>query len=88
MHDYFICPVCGEDVKVGALSCPACGACEKTGLKGDDSGYGLDLPDDEFDYDSFVKKEFEGKAVRSKKERIAAIVAVLLIVALLLYFVL
>lgn len=44
-----------------ALSCPECGADERTGLYGDeDRSAELELPEDpaEFSYDEFVKREF------------------------------
>ncbi|MGA0111977.1 MAG: zinc ribbon domain-containing protein [Chthoniobacterales bacterium] len=54
-----ICPVCGEGVPRGAAACPECGADERSGWREDaDETGGLDLPDGEFDYDEFVKKEF------------------------------
>jgi hypothetical protein len=56
-----ICPVCGERVPPNAAACPACGACHNSGWK-EDAGIhdGLDLPDDDFDYDEFVRREFGG----------------------------
>ncbi len=55
----FECPVCGEDVPAKAKSCPHCGACEKSGWNEDARGAdGLDLPDDDFDYDEFARREF------------------------------
>jgi hypothetical protein len=56
-----VCPVCGEDVPPNASACPECGHCHNSGWKEDaDVNDGLDLPDDDFDYDEFVKKEFGG----------------------------
>jgi len=61
-----ICPVCGEDVPRGARACPECGADERSGWREDaDETGGLDLPDEEFNYDEFVKKEF-GNEVRTE----------------------
>jgi hypothetical protein len=54
------CPVCGEWVYRGAAACEQCGACAKSGWRAE-SGYdGLDLPDPDetFDYDAFIEKEF------------------------------
>ncbi len=31
MSDYFVCPNCGAEVSLKALSCPECGSDEKTG---------------------------------------------------------
>jgi hypothetical protein len=52
-----VCPVCGEDVPTGALACPECGADHNSGWKpGARDGDGL--PDEEFDYNEFVREEF------------------------------
>lgn len=60
--DYFLCPHCGAEVKIGAIFCRECGA-------SDDSGWGQDddvlldtetAVDDEFDYHEFVRREFPG----------------------------
>ena len=56
--DYFICPTCGEEVRVGSKACPGCGSDERTGWGENSGADGLDLPDEEFDYDEFCKKEF------------------------------
>ena len=53
-----VCPVCGEEVPRGALACPECGADERSGWR-EDVVDGLDLPEEEFDYDEFVKREFD-----------------------------
>ena len=83
-----ICPVCGEDVPLGAKACPECGADERSGWREDaDTTGGLDLPDEEFNYDEFVKKEFGNEA---KPEGIswawwaAAVAALLAFIAMLL----
>ena len=52
-----VCPVCGEDVPRGSLACPECGADHNSGWRAD-SMDGLDLPDADFDYDEFVRREF------------------------------
>lgn len=52
------CPVCGEWVPRGAAACNDCGACAKSGWSGDTHADGLDLPDEDFDYDDFVAREF------------------------------
>ncbi len=57
------CPTCGSDVEVGK-PCPGCAkkpAKPKPARKSweqDKADDGLNLPDDDFDYDEFVKKEF------------------------------
>ncbi len=57
------CPVCGEWVYRGQAACGECGACAKSGWRDDAShSDGLDLPDDNFDYDDFIAREFGGKS--------------------------
>lgn len=52
-----ICPICNEDVPRGSLACPECGADHNSGWR-TDAADGLDLPDDDFDYDEFLEREF------------------------------
>ncbi len=52
------CPNCGADVPPNAKVCPECGADENTGWSDAARSSGLGLPDEEFDYDEFVKGEF------------------------------
>jgi zinc-ribbon domain len=54
-----ICPHCGAEVPRNAKACPECGSDEETGWSEKAHGERLGLPDDEFDYDEFVKEEFE-----------------------------
>lgn len=59
------CPNCGADVPRRALACPHCGADERTGwsdrANSQRTADRLGIPDDEFDYDEFVKEEFDGR---------------------------
>jgi hypothetical protein len=55
-----ICPICGADVPPKAKACPECGADEGTGWSEEAHASGLDLPDENFDYGDFVKREFGG----------------------------
>jgi len=57
-----ICPNCGAEVPPKAKACPECGADEKTGWSDAARADGLDLPDEHFDYDDFVKREFGDKS--------------------------
>ena len=52
------CPNCGADVPRNARACPECGADEKTGWSEDAYADRLGLPDENFNYDEFVKEEF------------------------------
>jgi hypothetical protein len=53
-----ICPECGAEVPRKARACPHCGADEQTGWSDRAQAQRLDLPEDEFDYEGFVKEEF------------------------------
>lgn len=55
-----VCPNCGVEVPPRARACPGCGADETTGWSDDARYDGLDLPDEKFDYDGFVEREFDG----------------------------
>lgn len=55
------CPNCGADLPRNAKACPECGSDENTGWSDEAYASGLDLPDDEFDYEKFVEKEFGEK---------------------------
>jgi len=56
-----ICPNCGADVPRNARACPECGADEGTGWSEAAQCDGLDLPEENFDYDGYVQREFGGK---------------------------
>ena len=52
------CPNCGANVPRNSRCCPECGADENSGWS--DSAYAdrLGIPDENFDYDRFVKEVF------------------------------
>jgi len=79
--------VCGEDVPRKALACPECGADHRSGWQENAEVYdGMDLPDDDFNYEEFVKQEF-GSPQRPAIKRVWWITAILLIAALIaIYF--
>ena len=52
------CPNCGAAVPSGARTCSECGADEETGWNEDAHAQGLGIPDEDFDYDEFVEREF------------------------------
>ncbi len=56
-----VCPNCGADVPPRARACPECGADETTGWSEEARTSGLDLPDEEFDYEDFKRREFGGE---------------------------
>ena len=77
--DSYLCPECGADVPVGSAGCQSCGprkiaqrmrnrkersARSKKSWQQDQLYDGLDLPNEDFDYEDFVEKEFGGKPHR------------------------
>ena len=54
-----ICPHCGAEVPDNAKVCPECGSDETTGWSDRAAADRLGLPDEEFDYDEFIKSEFD-----------------------------
>lgn len=82
------CPVCGTEVPAGAKACPHCGADEQTGWSDEARYQSLDLPNDEFDYDDFVHRQFgEQKPIPHGVHWFWWIVAILLIGAFVLFVV-
>jgi hypothetical protein len=78
-----ICPNCGADIPPGAKACPGCGADEQTGWSEQARYDGLDLPDENFDYDDFVESEFGGgKPVPRGVKWFWWLIAVLVVAAL------
>ena len=63
------CPHCGAEVPPRAKACPECGSCELTGWSERAAGDRLGLPEEEFDYKDFVKREFG--AAQPKRRRLA-----------------
>lgn len=78
-----ICPVCGEVVPPKAKACPECGSDEQTGWSDAGRAESLGIPNDEFDYDDYVKREFEGE----KPKRKFGTVWITTAIALLLLFI-
>jgi hypothetical protein len=81
-----ICPVCGAAVPESARACPDCGADHATGWNEEaTAGDGLDLPDREFDYDAYLKREFGEKrpGAAARKIWLVAIAAAVIFIVLL-----
>ena len=80
------CPNCGADVPPNAKACPGCGSDEKTGWS--DSAYAgkLGLPDEEFDYNEFLKEELGGERKPRGVSWFWWAVALLLILVFLFFF--
>jgi hypothetical protein len=63
--DTYLCPGCGDDVPIGPRGCPRCtkppkqrGKAQRRSWEQDRIYDDLDLPDQDFDYESFVRREF------------------------------
>ena len=81
------CPNCGADVPGDAKACPECGSDYETGWSEDAQAQNLGLPDEEFDYDRFVKEEFgKGDGNSPRVHWFWWIVAVILLILLVRYF--
>lgn len=82
-----VCPVCGEEVPRRSLACPECGADHNSGWRLDaDVQDGLDLPEADFDYDEFVRREFPSKVRPAGMKMIWWITAILvLVISIALY---
>lgn len=52
------CPNCGAELPPKARVCPECGSDEETGWSEEARYDGLDLPDEDFDYEHFMKREY------------------------------
>lgn len=80
-----VCPNCGADVPQNARACPKCGACEETGWSEQAAASDLGLPDEDFDYEEYVKREFaEKKAVPRGISRFWWVIAVAVVIAMLI----
>ncbi len=66
----YLCPTCDKEVAVGT-HCPRCTKIsspkprERKSWEQEETADGLDLPDEDFDYDDFIAREF-GKAPHRK----------------------
>ncbi|MGA2243670.1 MAG: zinc ribbon domain-containing protein [Verrucomicrobiota bacterium] len=80
------CPNCGAEVPSGAKSCPECGADEQTGWSETAYANRLGIPDDNFDYDKFLKAEFGPPKVKPRGIRWIWWVTALVLIGLLLLF--
>jgi uncharacterized membrane protein YvbJ len=81
-----VCPNCGADVPPNARACPECGACEETGWSDEASTSELGLPDEDFDYEDYVKREFREKKVAPRGiSRFWWVIAVVVVIAILTF---
>lgn len=81
-----ICPQCGAVVPPRAKACPDCGADESTGWSDSATADRLGIPDDNFDYQHFVREEFGPARGRTRKLSWLWGLTALLLIGLLLWF--
>ena len=82
-----VCPVCGEEVPRGALACPECGADHNSGWREDADVYdAVDSPDEDFNYEKFVREEFGSSSKPAGVKTVWWITAIVLIVALVIVY--
>ena len=81
------CPVCGAEVPQRAKACPECGADGQTGWSEEAKYDQLGIPDDSFNYDDYVKREFSGEPPRRKLQWLWLIAAAALLLAFLSVFI-
>jgi len=105
--EYFICPDCGAEVRVGSRGCARCAsdratkawdksssnlkskseskskpAPKPTSWSQDEVYDGLDLPEEDFDYEAFLEEEFGSGKRKSRLHRVWWLTAVVLLVAM------
>jgi len=80
-----VCLNCGAEVPTHAKACPECGSDERTGWSDSARADRLGVPDEEFDYDDFVKEEF-GNEPKPRGVSWLWWVAALLLVLMFLFF--
>ncbi|MGC8829469.1 MAG: zinc ribbon domain-containing protein [Verrucomicrobiia bacterium] len=83
-----ICPNCGAFVPENALACPECGSDYETGWSERAYSQRLDLPDEEFDYDEFIKEEFEKqeKGQFRKHRALWGLIAIIIVIIILNWY--
>jgi hypothetical protein len=81
------CPNCGAEIPCNAKACPECGSDENSGWSDSARASSLGLPDEEFDYNEFVKEEFGTGAAKPRGiSWLWWLTALILIVLLLIFF--
>ncbi len=80
-----ICPNCGAVVPRKAKACPGCGSDETTGWSDSAHADNLGIPDENFDYNEFVKDEFGGRAKPRGIHWIWWLTALLLVLSFLFF---
>lgn len=84
-----VCPNCGAVVPSNAKACPDCGSEETTGWSDAARAANLGIPEENFNYDDFVKEEFSSSQLKPRGLHwvwwLTALILVLLFVIFLLH---
>jgi hypothetical protein len=81
-----VCPNCGANLPPKAKVCPECGSDDETGWSETAHAKNLGLPDEDFNYDEFVKEEFGSSRPIPRGIHWFWWVTALLLTALFLFF--
>ncbi len=81
-----VCPNCGELLPSRAKTCPGCGSDEETGWSEAAHADRLGLPDENFDYEGFVKGELTPSLARPRSIHWLWWLTALVLIALFLIF--
>jgi hypothetical protein len=82
-----VCAACGAEVPPDAMACPECGADAQTGWNEEQRVYdGVDLPDNSFDHDEFIEREFGGSPGKSGRLILAVILIAIIVVIIIRAF--
>jgi hypothetical protein len=85
----FTCPQCGAEVPPKARACPECGSCDQTGWSEASAQSDLGLPEEGFDYDEYVQREFGPPSPRPRGIKwLWWVVALIILAAFLAGFIL
>ncbi|RYD36663.1 MAG: hypothetical protein EOP86_05395 [Verrucomicrobiaceae bacterium] len=64
--DWYACPSCGDEVRVGSSGCPRCNSRKPTPDEDGDDSVDLSHAGEEFDYEDWKKREFGTLSSRFK----------------------
>ena len=79
--EHFICPNCGENVKVKAKCCPHCGSDENTGWSEKTYLDGIDLPEEE-NFLETLRSDYGLDLEKGKKKKLTSIIITVSVIIL------
>ncbi len=81
-----VCPNCGAVIPLKAKACPGCGSDEMTGWSDSARADNLGIPQEDFNYENFVKEEFGSRRLKPRGLHWVWWLTALVLVALFLIF--